>query len=187
MQGHLRAFQRPQRSKMADSRLFPGGCMGKSIQGLAWQDQFSAQKFMEREALKENKVCTVDWAPVKQSNTNLQTNSRISRGLLQGVKQASWLQYYWQEWSRLTQDPWVLSDNQRLQDPILKSTTKYQNSSFLIFERGTKVEIQSLLNKGAIRKPKSGQGFVNIFLVLKSRQRWRFILKQKYVTVPCRN
>lgn len=41
-------------------------------------------------------------------------------------------------------------------------------------------EVQSLLDKGAIREANSGQGFVNnIFLVPKSGQRWRLILNLK--------
>ena len=40
----------------------------------------------QAEALQGKKVCSPDGAQVKQSDTNLQTNSKIGRGPLQGAK-----------------------------------------------------------------------------------------------------
>ena len=58
----------------------------------------------QAEVLQGKQVCSADWGRVKQSDTNLQTNSKMAEVHSKELKQAGWLQYYWQEWNRLTQD-----------------------------------------------------------------------------------
>ena len=90
------------------------------------------------ELLQRKQVCSADWAPVKQSTTNLQANSRISRGPLQGAKASRPAAVLSAGMDQTNPRPLGIRDNQWLQDPFLKPTTKYRDSSFLIFKRGTR-------------------------------------------------
>ena len=110
--------------------------------GTGRQDQFSVQNLMERGAHPRLKFCkesecSADWAPVKQSDANLQTNSKISRGPLQGAKASRPAAVLLAGMDQTDPRPLGIRDNQWLQDPILKPTTKYQNSSFS-FSKGEK-------------------------------------------------
>ena len=70
--------------------------------GLAWQDQLSVQKLMESTS-KVEVLQSADWALVKQSNT-----AELAEVHCKELKQAGRLQYYQQEWIRLTRDnQWV--------------------------------------------------------------------------------
>ena len=133
--------------------------------------------------MQGNQVFSADWAPAKQIDTNLQINSRINRGSPKQLKQAGWLQYFWQEWNKLTLDPWVLEMIKGYKIPFSSPPLNTKIPPFTFSRQEQKVisqEVQSLLDKGPIREANPGQGFVNnIFLVPKSGQRWRLILNLK--------
>ena len=117
-------------------------------------------------------MCSADWAPAKQINTNLRINSRINRGSPQGAEASRPAAVLLAGVEQADPRPLGVGDNQRLPNPFLESTTKHQNSSFPFSRQEQKVisqEVQSLLDKGAIREANPGQGFVNnIFLVQKA-------------------
>ena len=87
-----KVFQRPQRSRAAESSRFFFQGAGSVDTGTgparpALRTEAHGKGSTPKvELLQRKRVCSADWAPVKQSTTNLQANSRISEGPLQGAK-----------------------------------------------------------------------------------------------------
>ena len=130
----------------------------------------------QAKVLQGKQECSADWAPDKLHS--LQTNSRNTRGtktsrpaavLLAGVEQND-------------PKPLGIRDNGWLQDPILKPTTKYRNSSFLLFKMRTESDLAGdtiYFGQKSDQGNKTRSRFREQHLVPKSGQRWRLILNLK--------
>ena len=182
-----KVYQKPQHGRIAKSSHFfqGGGSVDKgtgSARPFLHTGTLGRENTPQAKVLQGNQVFSADWATAKQINTNLQINSRINRGSPKELKQAVWLQYFWQEWNKLTLDLWVLEMMKGYRIPFSCPPPNTKLPPFTFSRQEQKVisqEVQSLLDKGPIREVNPGQGFVNIFLVPKSGQRWRLILNLK--------
>ena len=125
-------------------------------------------------------MCSADWAPAKQIATNLRINSRINRGSPQGAEASRPAAVLLAGVEQADPRPLGVGDDQI---PFLSPPPNTKIPPFAFSRQEQKVisqEVQSLLDKGAIREANPGQGFMNnIFLVPKSRQRSRLILNLK--------